>query len=120
MTQSLFEARLDLQDVLKEENAALSATNLAEAAALLPRKTLAIQNFLAAQAPGSPPKLGRILTVIAEDNTRLLEHAIQVQARVVEIIARAARRSDEPETQVYGMRGRETRDGGALALHTRA
>ncbi len=122
MTTSLFEARRDLQTVLLEENAALLATDFPAAAALLPRKMAAFEVFLAAQpdrSPSDPVPFGRTLRTVMTENTRLLEQAIEVQTRVVEIIARAARRSEDSGPR-YGAQGHATRAGGALALVTRA
>ncbi len=118
MSVSMSEARRALQSVLLRENAALRRTDFAAAAALLPEKTQAFELLQAATAAG-PPVLGRVLQAIVQDNTKLLEQAVIVQTRVVELIARAARRSDETGSR-YGAQGREAREGGALAFLTRA
>lgn len=114
-------ARRALQSVLQMENAALRRADFAAAAALLPDKVAAIQGLHTAQpsAGSGPPVLGRVLKAVIEDNTKLLEQAVVVQTRVVELIARAARRGDETISR-YGAHGREAREGGAIALLTRA
>lgn len=121
MNGSVTEARRTLQAVLQRENAALRRTDFPAAAALLPEKIRALQQWQSAQPSlsSSPSVLGRVLQAVIEDNTKLLEQAVVVQTRVVELIARAARRGDEGGAR-YGAQGREARDGGALALLTRA
>lgn len=102
--------------VLEAENAALDAMDLAGAAALLGRKQRAAEEF-AASAHGVPAELALQLREAAARNRVLLERGLEVQGRVLAIVASAAR----PATLGYGARGMAGRGGGsAVALSVRA
>ena len=103
MNRDLIEAAVALAATLTQENAALTALNLAGAAALLREKEGAMIAFTAAQRsaaeqPAGPlsggdrevaEQLGRQLADLAAENRRLLERAILVQRRVVGAVVRA-------------------------------
>jgi hypothetical protein len=78
-----------LAAVLAEENAALERLDLGRAAGMVAAKEAAL-SAVAAEPPPPPPRLA-ILGGLARDNRRLLEHAIATQARVLELVAAAAR-----------------------------
>ena len=102
MTPELIAAAEHLADTLAGENRALAALDLARAAAMLEDKTRALESFTAAQAlmergetasrQASPrteaEQLTARLRTLAEENRRLLEHAIAVQGRVIALVAR--------------------------------
>ncbi len=78
-----------LAQALAEENDALERLDLARAAAMLAAKEAA----LAAVADAPPPDATRLATIgrLARDNQRLLERGIATQARVIALVAEAAR-----------------------------
>ncbi len=86
-----------LTDILDQENRALTALDLPCAMALLERKHRATDALLAAKDGIARPRdraalqlmVGR-LEALAEDNRRLLERAIEVQGRVIALVARSA------------------------------
>ena len=108
MTQALTAAATALAETLAEENVALAALDLAAAAALLARKQAAVEAFARAQAaPCGPPddaqrRVAAQLRDLAEENRALLERGLRVQARVLELVARAVKR---PAPARYGARG---------------
>ena len=103
MTPELIAAAERLADALAGENRALAALDFTRAAAMLEDKTRALEALTAAQAPleggetasgqASPrtetEPLAARLRHLAEENRRLLEHAIAVQGRVIALVARA-------------------------------
>ncbi|MGH7040517.1 MAG: hypothetical protein ACREFY_00100 [Acetobacteraceae bacterium] len=110
---------LALVAVLEAENAALDAMDLAGAAALLGRKQHAAEEFAASvHLPlAIPPQLSARLREAAARNRALLERGLEVQGRVLAIVASAAR----PATIGYGARGMAGSGGGrAVALSVRA
>lgn len=121
MTGTLIETARALTEVLARESAALAAMDLAGAAAMLDDKRAAAAAFEAAQARPTPPadapalrEAAARLGEAAEENRRLLEQGLRVQARVVGIVARAAR----PKAPVlrYGARGALTRGADAPVI----
>ena len=79
-----------LAEVLAQENAALKRLDFPAAVALVPAKEAA----LAAMARNPPPAAKRspaiqTLAGLAEENRVLLERAIEVQTRIVRMVARA-------------------------------
>ncbi len=78
-----------LAAVLEAENDALERLDLARAAGMLAAKQAALEAI--ADAP--PPEQSRLAAVagLARANQRLLEHAIAIQARVLALVAEAAR-----------------------------
>lgn len=78
-----------LATVLAAENDALARLDLGQAAGMVVAKAAA----LAAIADAAPPARPRLaeLDALARENRQLLERAIATQARVLEIVATAAR-----------------------------
>ncbi|MGG5808784.1 hypothetical protein [Falsiroseomonas sp. CW058] len=125
MMQPLMIAAQRLAEALRAENEALARLDLAEAAELAAPKRQASDAFAAAYAAarGSDTRAegeerrhaeeiaGRLRDLSAE-NRRLLERAIDLQSRVIETIAGAARPAG-PGT--YGERG-GARDGRAIPV----
>ena len=96
-----------LATILAEENAALAALDFPRAVALLPAKTLAAEAFRIAQATWpDPAEVAALLCELAEENRRLLQRAMDVQGRVIEIVARAIPRALQPSAPCYGARGK--------------
>ena len=103
MTAALLHAAAALADTLAHENAALARLDLLAATALLPEKRQATENFAAAHArlaanPSSARRepiaiAAQHLRDLAAENRRLLDRAMAIQARVLEIIAEAAQRA---------------------------
>lgn len=100
---TMLEAANRLADVLERENAALAALDLAGAAAMLADKEDAVASFAHAWKCASPPAgdvercaLGTLaarLDAATRDNRSLLERGIEVQRRVLQVIARAVPRA---------------------------
>lgn len=120
MTPELIAAAVRLADTIARENAALVALDLAGAAGMLAEKNDATNALLAAQAiaarlgplrlpgwqRGEAEALAARLRALAEENKRLLEHAVAVQGRVIGMVARAAAGSDTAQTTPrYGAKG---------------
>jgi hypothetical protein len=107
MTPSLDFAVQSLSRLLVEENAALEAMDFARAGAVLAPKHAAADALAAAWRAASPaeiPQAGLVeLGRLAEENRRLLNRALRVQRRVLDLVARAARAAD-PGTR-YGAAG---------------
>ncbi|MBE9606185.1 hypothetical protein IAI18_15075 [Acetobacteraceae bacterium H6797] len=133
MMQALLTAGLRLAEALRAENEALSALDMARAAAVTPGKIQASDAFAAAFAASKrqgvkaegPEKeiadqLAQRLAKLGEENRRLLERAISLQSRVIETIAGAALPASTPAT--YGAAGLRARapHATALALSARA
>ncbi|MDA8253872.1 MAG: hypothetical protein M0Z28_32510 [Rhodospirillales bacterium] len=115
MTPRQIAAAVALADTLARENAALAALDLAGAAAMLDAKQAAAAAFAAAQATPAAPdaahqRLAAQLRDLADENRRLLERAIRVQGRVLEVVARAL---PKPPGRRYGATGAPAR--GAVA-----
>jgi hypothetical protein len=100
-----------LADHLDEENAALAAFELGRAAGMLDGKTALATVFRLAHAaePATPTlelrDAAARLVALTERNSTLLAKAIEVQARVVRIVADAAARSAAPRDTRYGASG---------------
>jgi hypothetical protein len=120
MTPELIATAVRLADTITRENAALAALDLAGAAGMLAEKNQATNAFIAAQAiaarlaplrlpgwrRGEVEQLAARLQALAEQNKRLLEHAIAVQGRVIGMVARAAAGADTTQAAPrYGARG---------------
>jgi hypothetical protein len=105
-----------LAEVLTRENAALAATDLAAATAILPEKQHAVAAFTAAvqaaSGQGAGDAAGRRraeaaatrLQALAAENRRLLERGLRVQGRVLAIVVKALPRVSGPAAG-YGARG---------------
>jgi hypothetical protein len=98
MTPSLDYAVQSLARLLTEENAALEAMDFARAGAVLAAKHAAADALAAAwraASPGDMPQAEMIaLGKLAEENRRLLNRALRVQRRVLDLVARAARAAE--------------------------
>lgn len=93
--------------LLDEENKALRRLDFPTAVSLLPAKTSASNNLIHRASAGSMSKtevdLWRRLAALAAENQILLKRAIEVQTRVLVIIARACGTKRDPIQ--YGTRG---------------
>lgn len=100
---NVLDAAERLADVLERENAALAALDLAGAATMLAAKEEAAASFARAWQDASPPAgeaeraalgvLAARLDAATRDNRGLLERGIEVQRRVLQVIARAVPRA---------------------------
>ncbi len=135
MSPALIAAAVGLAAVLAEENRALERLDLPAAAALLDAKTSALGAFTAAQALEPSKQAGSFrqsdeadrralaehLADLAQENRRLLEHAMAVQGRIIGMVARAA-----PRAAANGGRYRAcgthaiAQRGTAIAISTKA
>lgn len=117
--------------VLAAENAALLALDIPAAAALLDEKLAAARGLAQASAArpaaGHPEAAGLALQLrdLAQQNRVLLERAIVVQGRVLDMVARAARQGVAQMAGRYGAGGAAALDRGgggrgAMTLHMRA
>ncbi|HVY17289.1 MAG TPA: hypothetical protein VHB27_18850 [Rhodopila sp.] len=94
MTQASFDAAHDLEALLEEENARLHAGDFVTAAGFAARKE-ALMATLNHATLGMPAifnnpdfqAIGRRLSRLVEDNRKLLEIAMQVQLRLVRLVA---------------------------------
>ncbi len=114
-----------LERVLLAENAALASLDVAALPTLLAEKLAASQDLAAAShqpAPGTPEftALALRLRDLARENRRLLERAIEVQGRVMRLVAGAARQASLQRSLRYGAGGQARPEREAVALHTRA
>ena len=122
MSDDAVVAATRLVALLARENAALSALDLSEAGRLLPEKRAATEALARASAATDKDRgvviglAGQILT-LAADNRVLLERALAVQRRILEIIARAA----QPAAGGYGAGGTARRPNqmGPIAISAR-
>ena len=101
MSVSLIETVSGLADTLARENAALDALDLSGAVAVLPEKRRALAVLTeaggAALAPEYRPAMEvalRRLRALAGENRVLLQRALTVQSRVIEIVASALPRPE--------------------------
>lgn len=100
---TMLDAANRLADVLERENAALAALDLAGAVAMLGAKEDAAASFARAWENATPPAdeaeqtalgpLAARLDAATRDNRGLLERGIEVQRRVLQVIARAIPRA---------------------------
>jgi hypothetical protein len=116
MTAPLLHAAEALADILAAENAALATLDIRAAAPLLPAKRQAADAFAGAHArlaaAGPPDATTRTLLqataqrlgTLAEENRRLLERALAVQTRVMDVIAQAVPRASTQAPR-YGAQG---------------
>ena len=94
MSTLFFQAADELAAVLTAENGALAAGDLCGAGGMLAAKTRAVAAFEAARSEPVPtgPRaedIARRITFLGAENRRLLERALLVQGRVLEMIVRA-------------------------------
>jgi hypothetical protein len=113
-----------LADVLDRENASLRAMDLRHAVTLLPEKTSALAELIAAEKAASGSRDPELVLVaarldgLARENRQLLERAIGAQRRVIGIIVRAA--ASVAVATNYGLQGRCASPARPMALSTRA
>jgi len=107
LTNGLDQAVQRLAQVLSAENTALAAMDFASAGALLAPKHAAADALAAAlrgaAAQEADPAALMELGNLADENRRLLNRAMRVQRRVLDLVARAARAS-QPVSR-YGASG---------------
>jgi hypothetical protein len=91
-----------LADTLTRENAALAAMDLPGANALLAQKLRTVEAFALAHQKAAPARPGDLdrptverLRTLAAENKRLLDRAMAVQGRVIELVASAVPKSFE-------------------------
>lgn len=109
-----------LAEVLRQENAALADGDLVAAARLLPDKEEAVAALRAALPEEVPdPAMAAMLRQLSVENGEKLSFAIEVQGRVLDLVARAARQC-APAPAQYGRGGLMRGGGGAQALVLRA
>lgn len=124
MSDELTTAAELLADTLEAENAALTALDLPAAAALLEQKRRVAQSLCSARAPDAAHRRDaeqamERLRRVADQNCVLLERAIAVQGRVIEIVASAAVQAcATPRYGAYGPIAGSAPP--AMALRTRA
>ena len=120
LPSALNDAARRLATVLRAENDHLRAGNAEAATALLAQKqsaTLALQAAL----PGNEadPRWAALLRDLAAENRALLSQAMEVQSRILEMVARAARAA-VPGPVRYGRTGSARSGIGAMAMALRA
>jgi hypothetical protein len=115
MTTALEDAVHAMAKLLTAENKALGDMDFATAGALLAPKHAAADALAAAWRAASvsqtPQEALIKLGELAEENRRLLNRAMRIQRRVLDLVARAAR-SSQPAAR-YGASGRATSVNGA-------
>lgn len=121
---TLLAAAVRLERVLLAENAALQAMDLDALPLLLQEKTAAAEALAAAAQPTArTPELAaqaERVRGLAAENRRLLARAIDVQDRVLRLVASAARQAGLRDAARYGAAGQPRPDRAAVALLTRA
>jgi hypothetical protein len=121
MSDQWINAAQRLVDVLQQENTALQRLDFHAAVALVPAKEAALANLAKPRMPPVPPAaLAQRLAGLAAENRTLLQRAIAVQTRIVQIVARAS--APPPATMRYNGYGGRTpaQRSSALAVSTRA
>ena len=101
-----------LEAILVAENDALSRHDAAGAASLLEQKLAAAR---ALTALSLSPEQAERLRELAAQNRRLLELAIDVQSRIITMVAQAVQESTTAPAR-YGAAGRTIRPDTALAI----
>jgi hypothetical protein len=122
MNDALTGALLEVAEVLTTENALLAACDYRGVAGLLARKQLALERLSAArrsEANEGHTELARRVGTLTAENRRLLDRAVDVQRRVVDIICNAAR--EKLSSDRYGANGRRAAGAStALTFRVRA
>jgi hypothetical protein len=122
MSRALKAAVQAMVDLLTEENAALLAMDFARAGALLAPKHDAADKLASAWRNATTDETPQDdlvrLGYLAEENRKLLNRAMRVQRRVLELVARAARGTQS--TSRYGTGGRVAARDTPRSLVTRA
>lgn len=102
---SMTSAMLRMIDLLRAENDALADGDMEAAASLLPAKEAAAAALRDALPNAvADPDLAATLRRLSIENGERLSLAIEVQGRILELVARAARQCAPPPQQ-YGRRG---------------
>jgi hypothetical protein len=120
MTQPVEDAARRLAELLAQENAALKRMDFPAAIALVPAKQAALAQVSQHNAPVPPARapallaLRQTLAALAEENRVLLETAITVQTRIVQMVARAV--APAPNTACYRRPNERTRTSRTMAL----
>jgi hypothetical protein len=121
VTHALDLAVQKLAAVLAAENAALTAMDFAAAGALLAPKHAAADALASAlrasSAQEASPDALMELGELAEENRRLLNRAMRVQRRVLDLVARAARAGQVGSR--YGAGGKPAGSGSPRSLTKR-
>jgi hypothetical protein len=122
MTPTLAQAVQAMTKLLTEENQALADMDFSRAGALLAPKHAAADALAAAWRAATQtdaPQADLIkLGELAEENRRLLNRAMRVQRRVLDLVAKAARSAHAPTR--YGAGGRAAgTNGSPRSLTTR-
>lgn len=112
-------AAVRLLAVLEAENDALQKPDVAGVGALLAEKAAATAGLLPLPDTPEAAALAQRLQALAGENRRLLERAMAVQSRVVELVARAAQRTARDAGR-YGATGVAAASTGGYALTTSA
>jgi flagellar biosynthesis/type III secretory pathway chaperone len=114
-----------LTNVLEEENAALRLFDFTAAAALVPRKETLIAALAGLVAtmplthrPAALIAVGARLRELAAQNQQLLGQAIEIQTRIVRIVAQAGVQAETTYTP-SGLRAQHARTA-AMSLSARA
>ena len=112
-------AAMRLTTVLETENAALRQLDIASVSVSLTEKLAATEAL--EPLPDTPDAaiLAQRLQTLIDENRRLLERAIAVQSRVVEVVARAAQLTVRDAGR-YGATGAPTQNRRAMAIATNA
>ena len=122
---ALLAAARRLERALLAENAALQEMDVDALPALFQEKAAAAADLAAASAqpaartPDLTAQAERVRDLAAE-NRRLLARAIDIQDRVLRLVASAARQAGLREAARYGAAGQPWPDRAAVALLTRA
>jgi hypothetical protein len=113
MSEDLVANVVRLADVLRRENSALAALDLARAASMLAEKRMAADALSVAQSMSGSlggasdrPKLldaASELKELATENRVLLERAMAVQSRVIGVMVRAAPPAPTPRYEPTGV-----------------
>jgi hypothetical protein len=126
MSNELVSAAERLGEMLQAENAALAVFDFVGATSMLTEKAKAIDAFVALQAlarAGMPMDisaedalaLSAHLTALAEENKRLLAQALQIQKRVIRVIADAIPPPEIEHGARYSSGGNLARGGNSPA-----
>lgn len=119
MTRRQIKAAKQLGDILASENEALRRLDYEAVMAIVPAKTAAVTALGEAMADelvtedrALLAELGANLSEQAVENQRLLERAIHVQTKVVEIVVQAAQRP--AASRMYNRQGKQ--EGGTRSI----
>jgi len=108
----------ELAMLLGDENAALAALDVKRAVSMLEAKAIAVMQFerlrpVQTEQAAAVEMLGR-LSLLAQENRRLLDRAIKAQKRVIGVVARLVR--ETPVAPRYGAKGKLRNERSPLTL----